>query len=158
MHIRPLLLGAMLCGGLSRLGVSQAHPVLTTLPPKADLRVQLVDSTVVVGRLAELDPSRIRLNTIVRPTATDSRLVPRTVPLDSIARAWVGEGTYWKRGALIGFGLGTLAMYVLVHTVPDDGCGAEWGCAAGAIIMGGLPGAALGAVAGHQAVRWRLLF
>ena len=158
MQVTWLLLAAVLLAAADRPAFSQVRPALEAVPPKTQMKLQLLDSTFIVGRLAALDETRIRLNTIVRPTATDSRLVPRTVALDSVTRAWVAEGTHWRRGAVVGALIGTVLIYALQHMGDDPRCGpVEWRCVANGVIVGGLPGALLGYAGGRQAIRWRVL-
>ncbi len=147
----------LLCATASHLAVCQTRPTLLGVPPKAELRLQLLGSTMVVGRLVVLEPGRIRLNTIVRSGLTDSRLVARSVVLDSITAMWVRSGTRWKLGAGIGAAAGSAGLLLVVGIAAEsqDGSRCSTWCWTSAAAGGALGGAFLGALVGHQFVVWR---
>lgn len=158
MHARSLLAGAVLCTSVTRAGLGQER-TLRTVPPKTELRLLLVDSSIVAGRLTALEQTTIRLNMVVRPTLTESRLVARTLALDSVAAAWARAGTRWKVGAGAGAVLGMASMLVATAAAvePADGPRCTVWCWTSAAVGGGVAGALLGALVGHQFVVWKPL-
>jgi hypothetical protein len=162
MRVTPLMLSLALCASAAGPAAAQVGPAQppSMLPENALLRLQLADSSIVTGRLLAWETQQIHLHEIVRRSVTDARLVRRAVPHDSVARAWVREGSYWKRGAILGLVAGTVSMFVTLHVAVDElECGpAKWKCVWSSVGVGGLPGAALGALIGGGTIRWRLLF
>jgi hypothetical protein len=126
----------------------------------AQLRIELADSSRLVGRVMALDERYLLLRTTLRPSEPGARLDDRRLPLNSIAHTWTREGSYWKAGALGGLAIGTVSLLLTITIVADEpDCGtAAWRCAAFSAIAGGVPGALLGALIGGGIIRWRLLF
>jgi hypothetical protein len=151
-RITPLLLTACLCAGVTVRGDAQAER-------NARHRVLLVDSTVLQGRLVAWEANGMVLSRIVRPTSSESELVQRVLPLDSIAAAWVRSGTHWKQGGVIGTVVGAVgAVGVgLVTLETQDGSSCDTWCWTSATAAGAAAGALLGAFVGHQFGVWRPL-
>lgn len=160
MRVRRLVVGAVLCTAVTRAAQGQERGILSALPPRSELRLLLLDSTMVSGRILLLRDQRAVLRMVLRPTVTNAHFEDRPVVLDSIAHAWTRSGSYWKTGAMIGMAAGTLSLYVTMHALADElDCGpVEWKCAAFSLAGGGVPGAILGMLIGGGVVRWRLLF
>jgi hypothetical protein len=157
------ILASLLCIVLSvtapRAGLCQAERPLSALPPKTEIKVQLLDSTTVVGRLRALEQRRLLLRAVVRPSATRAYFDDRTVPLDSVAGAWVRSGTRWKRGGVIGAAMGAAAMliYLRIDLDMQDGSHCHVGCWIAAPLFGASFGAPVGFLVGHQFTVWKPL-
>jgi len=147
------LISALLCPILSRPGTAQVR-TLEQVPPKTELRLQLLDSTIVHGRFAGLEQGEIRLGTIAGSVAYP-RLAPRSVARDSIAALWAASGTHWKQGAVVGAATGVVTLFVVALAGDQEGSG---GCDVKCwAAVGTLPllGGVLGLFVGHQFVIWR---
>jgi hypothetical protein len=160
MRLAPLVFGAALCATVSRPGLTQVRPLLGTVPRNSEVRILLLDSALVAGRLLALDERQLLLRTVVRPTVARAFFEDRTVAVDSMAHAWTRQGSYWKTGALVGLAVGTASLWGAMNALADElDCGpAQWECGAFSLIAGGVPGALLGALIGGGMARWRVLF
>lgn len=146
----------MLCGPLlqGRAALAQHLPEWR-LPRGRQVRLQLADSSVVVGRLVETQSDRVVLRMIVRPGKPFSYFLDRDIAVDSIARAWVHRGTHWRRGALIGAGAGLLAMFVAVAATLDYETHCDASCWLEGAGIGLGAGGLIGAFVGYQFPMWR---
>jgi hypothetical protein len=157
MHCRASLLACVLaCSAVSLPGVAQVRSV-DEVPLRTELRLQLLDSTIVRGRFAGLEEARIRLNTIAGG-APRPGLTPGSLARDSIAGLWEGSGTRWKLGAAVGAACGILAVFLVARGVGDGegegSCDPQcWAAIGGTVLLGGV----LGFLVGHQFVVWRPL-
>ena len=102
MRVTPIFPLALLCAVAARPAAGQLDSVLATVPHRARLRLQLLDSTIVTGRLLTHEQQRVVLRTVVRTGISEGRFEDRAMTLDSISGAWIHSGTRWKRGSAIG--------------------------------------------------------
>lgn len=157
MRVTPLVVAAVLCCIASRPGMSQVGPTLAKVQPNTHLRIQLVDSTFVVGRLLALEQRRLLLRTIVRTSVTEGQVEERAVGLDSIVGAWVQSGTRWKLGAGMGAVIGASGMLVAIAMAleSEGGSSCDGWCWTSGAAVGALAGALIGGLIGQQFVVWR---
>lgn len=155
MRILPVLLVALVSTMAADRAAGQVQPVRGTTPG-VELRLQLVDSTVLIGRSIGWEPRRILLNEIVRPSVLEARLVHRTLATDSIAGVWLRSGTRWKLGGAVGGAVGAGGMLLAVNIASgqngSSSCSA-WCYTSGAAVEA-LAGALIGALVGYQVVVW----
>lgn len=159
MRVAPIFLFALLCAVAAPPATGQLDSALATVPYHARLRLQLLDSTIVIGRMLTHEQQRVVLRTVIRTSISEGRLENRSVILDSIAGAWIHSGTRWKRGAAVGAGIGAAAMLLLVRIELDvqDGSSCNVLCWAASAGFGAVFGGLWGALVGYQFIVWKPL-
>jgi hypothetical protein len=127
------------------------------------IRLELTGQTRLEGRFQELAPSHLGVRAIVRPTIHKSYFAERQVPLDSLSRIWVQDGSHWQTGALVGGATLGVVGFLLGMTFKGDldtpSCsGNAVRCVAGGTAMLGAVGAVSGGLLGALFMRWRLVW
>ena len=147
----PMLLSVTAAGR----AVCQIEPARASTPGM-ELRLQLVDSTVLVGRVIAWEPRMLQLNEIDRRSVHDVRLVRRSLPMDSVAAAWLRSGTRWKLGGAVGGVVGASGMLLAVNVASgQDGASCSAWCYTSGAAVGAMAGALIGALVGYQVVVWQ---
>jgi hypothetical protein len=122
------------------------------VPPGAEVRVSL-NGVRFEGRV--LGGARDTL--VVAPALGGAPVRTALTPSDTV---WVPIGRAWRRGALIGAGVGAAALsglaiaYARAMCSPGASCGTGYGVLLG-VTVGGTGGAALGAALGATVRRWQ---
>ena len=159
MRVAPIFPLALLCAVAARPAAGQLDSVLATVPHRARLRLQLLDSTIVIGRMLTHEQQRMVLQTVVRTGISEGRFEERSVVVDSIAGAWIHSGTRWKRGSAIGGAIGASAMLLWMRIDLDlqDGSSCNVLCWTAGAGFGAIFGGLWGALVGYQFVVWKPL-
>jgi hypothetical protein len=156
----PLLLWAVPWLGL-KAQVDSA--VIPALRDARRIRLELANRVRFEGRFQELSASTLSFQAIVRPTIHESYFAERQVPLDSLSRIWVQDGSHWRTGALVGGAAVGLFGFLVGMTFQGDldtpTCSQNaGGCVVGLTAAGAALGAVSGGLLGALFIRWRLVW